>query len=233
MERDDRLGSTDRIARSVDRPTATYKRRRRKLSAKRQGELDDWLGRWGLAPSGPPLDLTQVFGRAADVYLDVGFGHGESTVDLARRRPDADVIGIEVHDPGVVTVLDAIVHDPLPNARVVHGDLLDFLDRLPAASLAGVHVFFPDPWPKARQQHRRLVKADVVAVLTDLLRHGGELRLASDIADYAAEMVAICDDEPRLRGGVVERPGWRPLTRFERRGLDDGRLATDLHYRRV
>ena len=232
MEGDDLLGPADQTARSVDRPTATYKRRRRKLSAKRQAELDDWLGRWGLPPSGPPLDLTRVFGRDADVYLDVGFGHGESTIDLARRLPDADVIGVEVHDPGVVTVLDAIVHNPLPNARVVHGDILDFLDRLPAASLTGVCVFFPDPWPKVRQRHRRLVKADVVAVLTDLLRDGGEFHLASDIADYAAEMMAVCDAAPGLRGGIVDRPAWRPLTRFERRGLNDGRRVTDLRYRR-
>ncbi len=214
------------------RPASTYKRRRRKLSDKRQAELDSWIGKWGLGITGPPLDPTAEFGRAADVYLDIGFGHGESTIELARRHREIDVIGVEVHDPGVVTVLDAVVNVPLPNVRVVHGDALDFLDRVPAASLAGVCVFFPDPWPKVRQQHRRLIRADVVAALAERLGPGGELLLATDVADYAAQMAEVCDADPRLVGGVGARPSWRPETRFERRAAAEGRVATDLRYRR-
>ena len=177
-----------------------------------------------------------MFGRKSDaprdVVLDVGFGHGESTIEMAAAEPDLDVVGVEVHTPGVVTVLDAIEHRGLHHVRVVHGDLLPFLDRVPPDSLAAVRIFFPDPWTKRRNFHRRLVGPDVVSALTDRLRVGATLHLATDIADYAESMRAVCDAEPRLSGGVIDRPDWRPLTRFEQRGLDAGRQPVDLLYTR-
>ena len=192
---------TERIgagARDVVRPAATFRLRRRRLSPKRQTEFDRWIADWSLPIDGPTLDWREVFGDLVDapdwagVVLDVGFGHGESTIDLAAAQPEYGVIGVEVHDPGVVTVLDAIVNRPLPHVRVVHGDLLRVLPRIPAASLAGVRVFFPDPWTKKRQHHRRLVRPDVVAAFTDRLAIGGFLHLATDIADYAAQMKTRC-----------------------------------------
>jgi tRNA (guanine-N7-)-methyltransferase len=219
-------------ARSVRRPAASFKVRRRSLSPKRQAEFDEWITRWGLDIDGPMLDWSAVFGRRSDVVLDIGFGHGESTIELATAQPDLDVVGVEVHTPGVVTVLDAIEHRGLDHVRVVHGDLLPFLDRVPPASLAVVRIWFPDPWTKRRNFHRRLVGADVVDVLCDRLRVGGRLHLATDIADYAESMQRVCDAEPRLHGGVIARPDWRPLTRFEQRGLDAGRSPTDLLYTR-
>jgi len=179
------------------------------------------------------LDWSQVFGRDGDVVLDIGFGHGESTIEMAAAQPELDVIGVEVHTPGVVTVLDAIEHRELHHIRVVHGDLLPFLDRISPGSLAGVRIYFPDPWTKRRNFHRRLVGNDVVAALCDRLRVGGELHLATDIADYADSMQQVCDAESRLSGGVIDRPAWRPLTRFEQRGLDAGRSPTDLLYTRL
>ena len=219
--------------------------RRRSLSPKRQAEFDEWIQRWGLDLEGPVLDWAEVFGprhdeRSAehhvaspDVVLDVGFGHGESTIEMAAAEPHLDVIGVEVHTPGVVTVLDAIEHRGLHHIRVVHGDLLPFLDRVPPESLAVVRIYFPDPWTKRRNFHRRLVGPDVVAALTDRLRIGATMHLATDIADYAESMLQVCDAEPRLIGGVIDRPDWRPLTRFEQRGLDAGRSPTDLLYTRM
>jgi tRNA (guanine-N7-)-methyltransferase len=219
--------------RTVRRPAASFNVRRRALSPKRQAEFDDWIERWGLDVDGPPLDWSQVFGRTGDVALDVGFGHGESTIEMAAGEPELDVVGVDVHTPGVVTVLDAIEHRRLHHIRVVHGDLLPFLDRVAPESLAVVRIYFPDPWTKRRNHHRRLVGPDVVAALTDRLRVGGTLHLATDIADYADTMRAVCDAEPRLTGGVIDRPDWRPLTRFERRGLDAGRHPVDLLYTRT
>lgn len=189
--------------------------------------------RWGLDIDGPILDWAALFGRGGDVVLDVGFGHGESTIAMAHVEPDVDVLAVEVHTPGVVTVLDAIEHQGLDQIRVVHGDLLPFLDRIAPQSLAGIRVFFPDPWTKRRNHFRRLIGPDVVAAFTDRLRPGGRLHLATDIDDYAESMQQVCGAEPRLEGGVVPRPEWRPLTRFERRGLDAGRQPTDLIYTRT
>jgi tRNA (guanine-N7-)-methyltransferase len=220
-------------ARTVRRPAASFKVRRRSLSPKRQAEFDTWIDGWGLDIEGPLLDWSDVFGRDGDVVLDVGFGHGESTIAMAAAEPDVDVIGVEVHTPGVVTVLDAIEHRRLHQIRVVHGDLLPFLDRVPAASLSGIRVYFPDPWTKRRNHQRRMIRGDVVAAFTDRLRIGGTLHLATDIDDYAESMVATCAAEERLVGGVIDRPDWRPLTRFEQRGLDAGRSPIDLLYTRV
>lgn len=219
--------------RTVRRSAASFRQRQRRLSPKRQAEFDEWIERWSLAVDGPVLDWFDVFGRNGDVVLDIGFGHGESTIEMAAADRDTDVIGVEVHRPGVVTVLDAIEHRALQHVRVVHGDVLPFLDRVPGGSLAGVRVYFPDPWTKRRNHHRRLVGSDVVGVLVDRLRLGGTLHLATDIADYAEKMENVCDAEPGLTGGRVERPDWRPLTRFEQRGLDAARSSVDLLYTRT
>ena len=224
-------------ARLVHRPALTFKVRRRSLSPARQAQFDEWIQRWSIPLEGDVLDRAAVFdqspGAARPLVLDIGFGHGESTIRMAHAQPEFDVIGVEVHDPGVMTVLDAIENDPLPNVRVVHGDLLRFLPRLGPASIAIVRIFFPDPWKKKRQHHRRLVRSDVVTALVDRLEVGGELQLATDIVDYAESMQAVCEAEPRVVGGVVARPDARPLTRFERRGLDEGRTIVDLRYTRI
>lgn len=224
-------------ARIVRRPALTFKVRRRGLSPRRQAQFDEWIRRWNLEMEGPPVDWSEVFhaseGRGSRVVLDIGFGHGESTIQMAAARPDLDVVGVEVHDPGVVTVLDAIENTPLPNVRVMHGDVLAFLHRLGPETLHAVRIFFPDPWKKQRQHHRRLVRADVVTALVDRLVVGGELHLATDIADYAELMEEVCDAEERLDGGVIPRPDERPLTRFERRAIDASRGVTDLRYTRV
>jgi tRNA (guanine-N7-)-methyltransferase len=218
--------------RVVARANTTFKPRRRSLSEKRQDEFETWLARWGLDESGPPIDWHELFGTLP-VVLDIGFGRGEGTIEMARADRETAIVGVEVHTPGVVAVLDAIENDPLPHVRVVHGDVLRFLKRVPSESLDGVRVFFPDPWPKQRHHHRRLIDHDVVEVLVDRLQIGGKLHLATDIEHYAEAMVSTCDAEPRLVGGVIDRPTSRPITRFEPRGLDEGRAPTDMRYARV
>ena len=224
-------------ARPVSRPALTFKVRRRGLSEKRQREFDEWLPKWSVALEGPLLDWNEVWGPDRDpsrgVVLDIGYGHGESTIQMAIAQPELDVIGVEVHDPGVVTVLDAIENEPLPHVRVMHGDLVQFLQRIGPQSLRIVRIFFPDPWKKQRQHHRRLVRDDIVAALVDRMEIGGELQLATDISDYAALMQRVCDDEPRLEGGVIPRPDERPMTRFEIRGINAERPPTDLRYTRT
>jgi len=192
------------------------------------------MSRWGIAVEGPLVSWTDVFdagsGDAIDVVLDIGFGAGEALVELAETRPSELVVGIDVHTPGIAAVLEAIESRGLRNVRVVDGDVLDFIGRIPDESLAAIRVFFPDPWPKQRQRGRRLIRPDAVAQLVPRLRPGGALQLATDAADYAAQMQSVCDAHPALRGGVVGRPPWRPATRFEQRGIDEGRSPVDLLY---
>lgn len=183
--------------------------------------------------SGAPLDLAALFGDGVPVVLDIGFGGGEGLIELAAVRPQEAIIGVEVHTPGVANVLDAVAANQWHHVRVVAGDVLEFMHRVPSASLAGVRVFFPDPWLKNKQRHRRLMRADVVTQLVDRLCAGGTLHVATDIAEYAQQTQFVCGQIAHLRGGVVPRPEWRPQTRFERRGLVAGRAATDLIYERV
>lgn len=196
------------------------------------------MDRWGLAVEGPELSFEQVFGQvfdtvsgaAVDVVLDIGFGGGEALIEVAELRPHECVIGIDVHTPGVAAVLEAIEARGLHNVRVVEGDVIDFVGRIPARSLAAIRVFFPDPWPKRRQRKRRLIRPDVVVPLAQLLRDGGSMHMATDSADYADQMREVCDAQQSLTGGVIERPSWRPITRFERRAVDEGHRAVELFY---
>ena len=188
------------------------------------------MERWGIAVDGAQLSFDELFGAAGDVVLDIGFGGGEALIEVAEIRPHEHVIGVDVHTPGVAAVLEAIENRGLRNVRVVDGDVLDFMGRIPHHSLAAIRVFFPDPWPKRQQRSRRLIRPDVAARLVAMLRSGGTLHLATDSADYAKQIRAVCDADPVLSGGPIERPSWRPVTRFEQRAVDDGRAAVDLFY---
>ena len=188
------------------------------------------MERWGIAAEGAQLSFEEVFGATGNVVLDIGFGGGEALIEVAETRPNEHVIGIDVHTPGAAAVLEAIEARGLRNVRVVDADVIDFMGRIPLGSLAAIRVFFPDPWPKRQQRSRRLIRSDVVPRLVALLRAGGTLHLATDSADYAKQIRAVCDADPGLSGGPIERPSWRPITRFEQRALDEGRTAVDLFY---
>lgn len=179
---------------------------------------------------GPKLSFDELFGVPGRVVLDIGFGSGEALIELAELRPEELVIGIDVHTPGVAAVLEAIESRGLRNVRVAEGDVLDLLARIPRRSLAAVRIFFPDPWPKRRQRGRRLVRADVVDRLVELLADGGELHIATDDTDYVDQILLVCGERPALIGGVIERPSWRPTTRYEQRALDQGRRRVDVRY---
>ena len=220
-------------ARSVRRPAASFKVRRRSLSPKRQAEFDQWIARWGLDLDGPDLDWTVVFGRDGDVVLDIGFGHGESTIEMAAAEPDLDVIGVEVHTPGVVTVLDAIEHCGLDHIRVVHGDLLPFLDRIAPESLAAIRIYFPDPWPKKRHHKRRIIQPEFLDLLSTRIRPGGLLHLATDWQPYAEHMLEVLSAHAAFQNcsGInrySDKPDWRPDTKYEARGARLGHRSFDL-----
>lgn len=210
----------------------TFKPRRRPLSARRQEMFERLAPIWSLSSEGAALDAAAVFGRTAPLVLDLGIGLGESAVEAAVAQPDVDIIGVDVHTPGIANTLARIEELGLHNLRVVHGDAMEFVDRLPTMSLGVVRIFFPDPWPKQRHGHRRVVNRSHLVRLVDRLTHGGTLHIATDIDGYASFARRECEAIDELAGGVAPRPNWRPVTRYEQRGLDAGRQVTDLVYTR-
>jgi tRNA (guanine-N7-)-methyltransferase len=213
-------------------PVRTFKPRRRPLSPARAALYDRLSPRWCLDEAGRELDPFEVFDRAAPLVLDIGIGIGDSLTEMAAAEPDADLIGADVHTPGIASSLARIEELRLTNVRLVHGDALVFLRRLPPGSLTGIRVFFPDPWPKARHRHRRMATPEHVERFVCALAPDGWIHLATDVDDYALQMQRVCDARVDLAGGPVDRPDRRPVTRYERKGLAAGRTSTDLVYRR-
>ncbi len=213
-------------------PVRTFKPRRRPLSTARADLFERLMPRYGLDESGPPIDPVGVFRRRAPLVIEIGIGLGVAFTELAAAEPASDAIGIDVHTPGLASTLARIEQEALANVRVVHGDGLVFLERIRPGQLAGIRTFFPDPWPKARHRHRRLVSAGHLDRFVDALAPGGTLHVATDAADYAAQVERLAGAHPALRGGVVERPSWRPLTRYERKAHAEGRAVTDLVFER-
>ena len=183
-----------------------------------------------------PIRPAELFGRTAPVVLEIGFGMGEAIVAMAAADPGRDYLGIEVHTPGIAALLTELEQRGLGNVRVARGDAMELVRRLPPASLDAVHAFFPDPWPKARHHKRRLVHPDRVPLLRSRLAPSGTLHCATDWAPYAQAMREALDADPELRNphhGYAPRPAHRPVTRFERRGVQAGRQVFDLVYHRT
>jgi tRNA (guanine-N7-)-methyltransferase len=182
-------------------------------------------------------DWTTVFGRTAPRVLEIGFGMGAATAAIAMARPDIDFVGVEVHEPGVGALLRQIGEMGLGNLRLVQHDAVQVLDRMiEPQSLAGIHVYFPDPWHKKRHHKRRLIQPPFVARLASRLGPGGYLHCATDWEPYAQQMLEVLSGEPLLHNtapGYAPRPEWRPLTKFEQRGLRLGHGVWDLLFRRA
>lgn len=218
------------------RPIRTFVLRQGRISPAQQRALDDLLPRLGVAFKPSALDFEPLFGRRAPTILEIGFGMGETTAEIARARPGDNFLGIEVHGPGVGGLLKRVDELGLTNVRVIRHDAVDVIAAMiPHASLAGIHVFFPDPWPKKRHHKRRLLRPGFVRELALRLGPGGYLHAATDWEDYAEDMLAVLSAEPLLENtvtGYAPRPAYRPLTKFEARGLRLGHPVRDVMFRR-
>jgi tRNA (guanine-N7-)-methyltransferase len=218
------------------RPIRSFVLRSGRMSPAQQRALDTLWPRYGI-PFGPvPLNLDQVFGRRAPRVLEIGFGMGETTAQIAAARPDDDFLGIEVHPPGVGSLLKQIDERGLTNLRVIRHDAFEVVAvMIPHGSLAGIHIFFPDPWPKKRHHKRRLLTAHFVHELALRLASDGTLHVATDWEEYAQEILAVLAAEPLLANTAADfapRPDYRPLTKFENRGLKLCHGVRDLIFRR-
>ena len=217
----------------------TFKPRRGRITAAQNNALDRLWPLWGLEipAEGEHLDFAALFGRVAPLQLEIGCGMGDAVIAMAAARPECDFLAVDVHTPGLGNVLRLAERAGLTNVRAAAGDALDLLrSQIPSDALDAVHIYFPDPWPKARHHKRRIVRPDVIALVADRLRTGGPLYCATDWAEYAEEMLEVLGAEPWLRNrhpGFAPRPTHRPVTKFEARAVSEGREVFDLCFVKI
>ncbi len=212
----------------------SFATRQGRFTASQQRAVAEYLPRYALT-----LPLAQAFGRSARVCLEIGFGMGDTLVELARAHPEQDYIGVEVYPPGVGRLLTRLAQEDIPNVRVHHGDAVPLLrDALPPSCLDEVYIYFPDPWPKKRHNKRRLVQTEFIRLIARTLKPSGWLALATDWEPYAHHMLAVLEAAPEFtnaagQGRFHPRPAERPLTKFEQRGARLGHGVWDLRYCRT
>lgn len=226
----------DRTDGHPHRPIRSFVVRAGRMSARQARGLAEGLPRHGIPFASSLIDWDRVFGRAAPRVLEVGFGMGQTTTQIAAAQPERDFIAIEVHPPGVGNLCNLLEERALGNVRIVMHDAVEVLEHMIAPdALAGVHIYFPDPWHKKRHHKRRLIQPPFVALVARRLAPGGYLHLATDWVPYAEQMLEVLSVEPLLvntADGYAPRPAWRPETKFERRGLRLGHEVRDLLFRR-
>jgi len=210
--------------------------RQGRVSNAQQRAHETLLPKYGIPYAPGLIDLDHVFGRRAPKILEIGFGMGETTAAIAALHPENDYLGIEVHTPGVGSLLKAIEEEGLTNVRIVQHDAVEVLCHMIGhGTFDGVHVFFPDPWPKKRHHKRRLLQPAFVALLVERMKRGAYLHVATDWQEYAEYVLAVLKNNPLLENTAMDyapRPAYRPQTKFETRGLKLGHGVWDVIFKR-
>ena len=218
------------------RPIRSFVLRAGRVSAAQQRALDALLPVYGIPYRAEPIELDDAFGRKAPRVLEIGFGMGETTAHIAATHAETDFLGVEVHTPGIGSLLKQIGERGLTNVRIIPHDAVEVLEHMLApGSLDGVHIFFPDPWPKKRHHKRRLIQPELVALLCERLKPGGYIHAATDWEAYAEHILAVLSGEPRLENTAetyAPKPEYRPTTKFETRGLKLGHGVWDIVFRK-
>jgi tRNA (guanine-N7-)-methyltransferase len=231
-------GEAQERPRLTTRSIRSFVLRQGRMSPAQTQALETLLPVYGIPYREEPLDFTRAFGRDAPTILEIGFGMGETSARIAGAMPEKNFLGLEVHAPGVGALLKLVAANELKNVRVIQHDAVEVAQHMIAPdSLAGIHVFFPDPWPKARHHKRRLIQPEFVRLLASRLMPGGYLHCATDWEHYAQQMLEVLSAEPQLANsvdraaspdGYAPRPPYRPVTKFENRGLKLGHGVWDV-----
>ncbi|NEA49062.1 tRNA (guanosine(46)-N7)-methyltransferase TrmB [Streptomyces sp. SID10815] len=223
-----------------ERRIRSFQPRRSRVTTGQAEALQRLWSRWGLDIDGQRvLDLAELFGDGRPVVLEIGFGMGEATAQMAAADPDTGILAVDVHTPGQGNLLALAERTGLGNVRVANGDAIILLrEMLTPDSLDGLRVYFPDPWPKKRHHKRRLIQPEFLTLAAARLRPGAIVHCATDWEPYAEQMLDVLTAHPafentRADGGFAPRPDFRPLTRFEGQGLEKGHVVNDLLFRRV
>lgn len=224
-------------ANNPPRQIKSFVLRQGRLTKGQEQALETAWPQYGIEEASEPLNFTVIFGNVAPVTLEIGFGNGESLAQMALAEPERNFLGIEVHTPGVGHLLHLIQKHQLTNLRVMNTDAVEIIQqRIPEHSLDRVQIYFPDPWQKKKHNKRRIIQAEFVSLLATRLRQGGLLHLATDWQEYAAAMAEVMQASPDFRTAnptgeaFSPRPEFRPLTKFEQRGLRLGHGVWDLLY---
>ena len=221
------------------RPVRSFVLRGGRVTDGQKRALDELWPQFGIPEGDTALDLVRAFGNRQPVIMEIGFGNGGATWRMAQAHSEENYLGVEVHRAGIGRLLLALQRHGIGNARVACADAVEFLrERIAPGSLAGVRIYFPDPWPKKRHHKRRLIQADFAALLASRLKEGAILHIATDWAPYAEHMLDVLRAVPEFEnlaadGGPSPRPDWRPRTKYERRGERLGHPVFDLVFRRT
>ena len=212
--------------------------RQGRLTKGQERALETAWPQFGIEYAELPLDLAQTFGRQeSSKILEIGFGMGDATAKIAQTLPDSDFLAVEVHTPGVGSLLKLMQEGEISNIRIIQHDAVEVLQNmLTDASLDGVHIFFPDPWHKKRHHKRRLIQAEFVKLLCSKLKAGAYIHVATDWQEYAEWVLEVLRAEPQLQNTAddyADKPEYRPLTKFENRGLKLGHGVWDLVFKRL
>ena len=180
------------------------------------------------------IDLTAIFPRSEKVIMEIGFGMGEATALIANNHPNNGYIAVDVHPPGIGKLLARIVENDLTNLKVIEDDVHVVLQHMFAdESLDGIHLYFPDPWPKKKHNKRRIVNEGFLQLIHPKIKKGGFIHIATDWVPYAMSIQEVFAASTLFTGGVIDKPEWRPVTRFEGQGIDKDHAVNDMLYTKV
>ena len=209
----------------------TYRLRGSRITAPQQSALDKYWGIYGMQYSEDFIDIPALFPTSKAIVLEIGFGMGEATALIGKEFPDTGFIAVEVHKPGIGKLMARIEELELGNIRIIEGDAHPILKTMIAdGSVDAIHLFFPDPWPKKRHNKRRIVNNEFLKLIHPKIKTGGYIHIATDWVPYAEYIQEVLTPSTLFTGGVVARPEWRPVTRFEGQGITKDHQVTDLRY---